>query len=594
MQYPNYRAVAAFSLATLMLGGCARFEARRGLDETAKLAEARGIAVPADAASDCREPASGLQTLLATPLDAERAVQVALTCNPGIAAEYARLGIARAEAFEAARLANPRIEMSALDSSAPGAAAQLGAGIAQSFTSLILRGPRTRLAEGEFLRAQQLLAGSILVLADDVQAAYYHAVGARQVRVLHETIAEAAEASAELVRRYRQAGNLSAREQAEAEAEAAEAQAALLDARSEEAERRGELGVLLGLPPATGWVLPDGLGLPVLHEDAADDLAALAMQSRLDLLAARQLVAMLTDQAVSARRHRLLGDAEVGLSYERDGDRTRLLGPTLGIELPLFNRGQGATARAAAWRDWSMAEQRRLDIEVRNAVATGVVRVAHARARVDELRERLLPRRAAVVDRMQEEVNFMLRGTFELLAARREQYRAFEAYLTALRDYWLARVALTRAVGARLPSEDCPADGNAAPQALLNPPGADAPGPTDMAHGHDHAQHAAIAGHGEHDQGEAGAVSTPDASVQQSATPTRHAIPPAARGGSRDASGGNGSARTAPRSGEAGRHRHDSGEHAKPADSSPPPADTHSDHHHVATDDAGHGEGGTP
>ena len=54
--------------------------------------------------------------------------------------------------------------------------------------------------------------------------------------------------------------------------------------------------------------------------------------------------------------------------------------------------------------------------------------------------------------RTQEQVNFMLVGVFELLAAKQEQFDAYQEYLEAVRDYWLARVELGRAVGSRLPS----------------------------------------------------------------------------------------------------------------------------------------------
>ena len=46
----------------------------------------------------------------------------------------------------------------------------------------------------------------------------------------------------------------------------------------------------------------------------------------------------------------------------------------------------------------------------------------------------------------------MLIGIFELLATKQQEYDAYQGYLEAVRDYWLARAALTRAVGNALPS----------------------------------------------------------------------------------------------------------------------------------------------
>ena len=46
----------------------------------------------------------------------------------------------------------------------------------------------------------------------------------------------------------------------------------------------------------------------------------------------------------------------------------------------------------------------------------------------------------------------MLIGIFELLETKQREYDAYQGYLEVVRDYWLARVELTRAAGNTLPS----------------------------------------------------------------------------------------------------------------------------------------------
>jgi len=65
----------------------------------------------------------------------------------------------------------------------------------------------------------------------------------------------------------------------------------------------------------------------------------------------------------------------------------------------------------------------------------------------------LIPARETVVERSQQEQNFMLIGVFELIQAKTQEYNAYQGYLEAIRDYWLARIELMRVVGGRLPSE---------------------------------------------------------------------------------------------------------------------------------------------
>src|SRR3546814_20869829 len=50
----------------------------------------------------------------------------------------------------------------------------------------------------------------------------------------------------------------------------------------------------------------------------------------------------------------------------------------------------------------------------------------------------------------QRELNYMLVDVFELLAVRQQGFAAYGAYIDALREYWIARAALARAVGRRL------------------------------------------------------------------------------------------------------------------------------------------------
>ncbi len=72
---------------------------------------------------------------------------------------------------------------------------------------------------------------------------------------------------------------------------------------------------------------------------------------------------------------------------------------------------------------------------------------------VETHRDALIPQRESVVARSQEQQNYMIIGVFELIQAKRQEYDAYQSYLEAIRDYWVARTDLMRAVGARLPSE---------------------------------------------------------------------------------------------------------------------------------------------
>jgi cobalt-zinc-cadmium efflux system outer membrane protein len=129
-------------------------------------------------------------------------------------------------------------------------------------------------------------------------------------------------------------------------------------------------------------------------------------------------------------------------------------GPSASLALPIFNQGQGAVARAEAELLRARAERDARTLAVSNDVRLGLdaLNVAHLIA--ERYRSELLPQREAILARTQERVNFMLVGVFELLLAKQQEYDAYQAYLEAVRDYWIARAELRGAAGGRLPDDD--------------------------------------------------------------------------------------------------------------------------------------------
>lgn len=441
--------ISAAVLATL-LSGCSSLPADLGRSDVASLVEARGRLAPS---ADEAERARLVSELIGKPLTAETATRIALVNNPRLKAEYARLGIAAAEVYDAGRLSNPTLSASRLNSDESGAADQVTFGLAQSFTSLLLLSTRNRIATGEFARAQQQAGAEILNLAAETESGFYELVGAQQIEKMRAAVANAAGLSAELAQRYFDAGNITRLELSREQAAASQARLDLLEAQAEVAAAHAELNTLMGVKGGTQtWTTSSGLPSPLPNEDESPELLRLAGESRLDVLAARNEVKLLADSLGVTRRFRYLGELEVGVETERETDRSRLTGPSLSWELPIFNQGKGAIAKAQAQMQSAEARLQELEIAVTNAVQLASLSVANAKARAEAYRTALIPQREQIVARSQEQVNYMLIGQFELLRAKQEEYDAYQGYLEAVSDYWVARAELAREVGTRLPS----------------------------------------------------------------------------------------------------------------------------------------------
>jgi cobalt-zinc-cadmium efflux system outer membrane protein len=183
------------------------------------------------------------------------------------------------------------------------------------------------------------------------------------------------------------------------------------------------------------------------------------------------------------RAFRLLGDTGIGYEREEETDGARLSGPTLELELPIFNQGQARVARAEAQLRVARARLAHFELSSDNAVDAGAQRVQVLSDIVRIHREALVPQRETVVARSQEEQNYMLIGVFELIRAKTEEYDAYQSLLEAVRDYWLARVDLMRVVGSRLPSEQQAGEPTPSVSEILNLQGRGA------MQGMDHSQH---------------------------------------------------------------------------------------------------------
>ncbi|TNJ34653.1 hypothetical protein E1B00_02375 [Arenimonas terrae] len=446
------RALSALAIATA-LGGCASLAPQPRADDLAPLLQSRGG--PAVDWSSVGAPAAERQAIgawLDQPMTLDAALRVAMLRSPRLQEEYARLGLARAEVLEAVQVENPRLSFSRL--SLDGGGHNRTVGLSLPLVDLLVLPARARLAATDHERARFDVAASVLGVVADVEAAWYAHVTARQVAEMRDAVAEGASASAELAQRFFDAGNISELQLRQEQAAASEARIAALHARAEAGRQRLALNTLLGLRgDEARWESGEALPLPVPREDDPALLVRLAREGNLDLLAARKEAEVLADALGLTRTLRWLGGTEIGYERETEADGQRLKGPSLELELPVFNQGQARVARAEALLAGALARVSRAELASEHAVGAGIETVASMREVVSLHREALVPQREAIVARQQERQNFMLIGVFELIQAKVSEYDAYQSYLEAVRDYWLARVELARAVGQRLPSD---------------------------------------------------------------------------------------------------------------------------------------------
>lgn len=406
-----------------------------------------------------------------SPIGPDTSVKIAMLRSPKLQQEYARLGLARADVLEAVQISNPGISLLRQNQS-PGDGVQRTFGFSLPLVDLILLPVRTKLAHADFERARFDTAKAVFDVALDVESAWYAYVGAQQVADMRNAVANSANVSAELAERFYVAGNISELQLNQERASASEARLEAGTAMVEATRRRLALNNLMGLDGEEyPWAALDRLPLPVSGEDEPEDLIAIAREKNLQLLAARQQLVVMQSSYKSTQNWRWLGATGVGYEREKDADGSRLSGPSLDLELPIFNQGQAKMARAQAMLADAQARLRQAELSIENDIRANVNAVRSHSEAVDIYRNSLIPQRETVLARSQQEQNFMLIGVFELIQAKAKEYDAYQGYLEAVRDYWQARVELTRSVGERLPSDKLKTGNTPSVEDILEPKG---------------------------------------------------------------------------------------------------------------------------
>ena len=453
------------------LAGCNLLPADLGRGEVDTLLIERGQAPP-----EQTEPivAAGLLSL-------SNAVHIALVNNPAIKAEYARLGFGVADVYAAGRIRNPILSASILSANESGALSQDTFGLMTSFTDVLTRGARRRQAKAGFAALKQEVSAAVLNTAMSTQYAYYDYVAAQQIAVLRHQTAKAASLSYQLAQRFDEAGNMTPRNLALSRAAASDAQLRALEADASAYGARVELSKLMGVSAGLDWKTPTALPPPVTQSDPIETLLDLARSNRLDVAAARNQVKVIADRLGVTGWTRLLGELDIGGETERETDGVRITGPTLNWEIPAFSQNRDRLLRREAELNITIAEVQRLEIDMDNDVRLAAAAMANAKARANELRTELVPARQAATNRAQEEENFMLIGIFEVITTKQAEYDSIQSYFEALRDYWLARTELARAVGTTLPSDELISEQRIDVEAFI--------APDNKATGHQHHHH---------------------------------------------------------------------------------------------------------
>jgi len=437
MTYGSATRLAAL-LSAILLGGCVSVARDSGFGDVQRSIEEQtrqkiewnraAIESPAD---------EKVQALLRQPLDADRAVQIALMNNRDIQATLEELGIARAEYLDTFLPRNPILDVEIRFPDRPFEFA-----VVQTLVDLLQFRSRRALGEARFRAATMRVSASVIHFAAEVRANFYELQAAQQVLARQRVIREVSEAWALLAKRQHDAGNISdldlENEQAmyeQAKLDTARAELGALAARE---QLTADMGLL---SDRTEWTIQAEFAAMPEAEVSREEIESIALARRFDIAVARQ-------EVEAARRARpianlaYLDELALGVHHEREPEGNSTTGPSATIPIPIFNRGQAARARALGFLRQALQRLAAMEVAARSETRVARERLLEARARAEYVRDVILPRRSRILALSQLEYNSMVRGVFQLIQARQNVAHADLQLIEAQRDYWIARTEL--------------------------------------------------------------------------------------------------------------------------------------------------------
>ena len=431
------RTLALAVLATVLLGGCANFSADGGFDAIQSATQSRiqkDVVWSRDEAARSQTQAR-IDALLAKPLSAEDAVQIALLNNPGLQAAFNTLGIAEADWVGARRLPNPALSIGRLTQ---GAEVEWDRAVSLDLMRLLTMPMRAGIEERLFEQTRQRLLLDVLRLAADTRKVWVVAVSANQTAHYQQQAMEAAEAGAELARRMAQVGNWSKLKQAREQAFYADAALAVARAEQARLQARERLTRLLGLSSADAIQLPTRLPDLPASLPPLPDVEQRAMDTRVDLQMTRLQTEALARNLGLTRRTRIINVLELGAMNNSFNDAPLQRGYEISFELPLFDWGQARVVQAESRYRQALERARETAVNARSQVREAYAMQQSQYAVARHLRDEVVPLKQRISEENQYRYNGMLIGVFELLADARSQIAAVNAAIEAQRDFWLA------------------------------------------------------------------------------------------------------------------------------------------------------------
>jgi len=481
------RAPLAASLILLaLLAGCATVKPQPDYARTHQLIEeSTGYPRAYDPEQD-ELKAEEIEAHLADGLTLQEAVQFALLNNRQLQGAFYDIGIHRADWVQVGLLSNPSLGIGIMFPEG-GGRSNLQANIAQNIVDLWQMPVKKRVAERELESRILHVARLAGELAAETKRAYYHGVASQELLRISEEYVALLTKSYEAIRTQREAGTASPLDENLQRAQVLEAELALRDARLAAGNAKHALARLLSLDrDVDALVLSDAIPETASLNFDAGTLIAAAREKRLDLRGLAESVragdaeveleylGIFPEVTLGLGAERMEGRAQPGRNIVADTARASLRnggltvpdiesrgernlakseeidfmwGPSLSLELPIFDQNQARIAKARYARIQAVKSYEDLYLSIAQDIRVAVDRASTLWGNAAFYRDELLPQAEKNQDFTDAAYQAGTVDILTLLASQRSLLDAHRGYVQVWSEAAISLADLERAVG---------------------------------------------------------------------------------------------------------------------------------------------------
>lgn len=390
----------------------------------------------------------------------------ALDGNPTLRAARQQIAIARGDVAQARLRKNPTLNLSGLKE-VNGADNRIGVGGSLPLELFGRRARRTEVAEKIQDATQQSVADEERLLAGEVRTRFGQALASIRDLMFAEQLLQVNRDFLRLMQDRVREGATPPLEADETSVEVHRIESQRIESQSKAEVALLSLKETVGMEPEAALRLKGALELAPLNYSQSE-LIQLAMAHRPDLAYQRANEAL-----ANAELHQdTIGgkpDATLSGAYERPDsgfaqrafDSSGMLRPIrqtfnyatfgLTIDLPVFDRKQGAEAADAAAVVAARSRVAAVDLALRHEVARSLVRLDGAQARVAVYSGGVRDQAAHNLDIVRQTYSYGRTTLLDVIAEQRRYIDIETGYTALLLDAYTARAALEQAVGSNLP-----------------------------------------------------------------------------------------------------------------------------------------------